>query len=705
MKSRFLFITALLFTTTVIADPGIIKLQETSINASQNMILENQKMVSLPTAAGEFQFIVQPLKNFSASDLDEIKAIGVSVIGIIPPNAYIVMGSKEEIDLLANKFELIYTSEYLPEYKTAKAFVKSFSALSGKEETVRIRAAASTFTAELLQHLGSITTNEVKVIANDPPILEVTLKDKDILELPYRSDVLRVHKRGEYTYFNDVVKSNILMNVNFVHDEMNLKGKGVIVSVADSGLDSGSFDNMHPDFQNKKVTAVFAENNKRRSWSDLLGHGTHVCGSLCGTGAASDGKYCGMAPEADLYFICNGNASRSVYPTTEKDLEEAYDSGAKLNSNSWGNGSKESFGTYDSDSELFDSISFNHPDFLILFGAGNSNTKIDLENNTTISPQASAKNVLAVGASETHRPEIDTVWKNLPVAPYRQDLIAYPANGKQQGMAAFSSHGPTHDGRNKPDIVAPGTMICSAESIYDEVNCGERDSFYTSKSGTSMSTPLVAGSAAVVIQYLREHGISNPSSALVKAVLLNGTRSMGTGQYDDYQEIPNISPNWVNGFGHLDLGNSIMPTNSHLTIIEGVISNTSELVTYCFNKYTDGEARFTLVWTDPPSTPGVGIDLINDLDLQVKTKERTYYANNKTSHNDSINNCETYRTAKLVAQDNIEVRVHGYNVMKGPQKFALAITGMDEGPIPEPSSIAFLFLSVLACCLRKNKLH
>ena len=73
---------------------------------------------------------------------------------------------------------------------------------------------------------------------------------------------------------------------------------------------------------------------------------------------------------------------------------------------------------------------------------------------------------------------------------YREDLVAYPANGKHQGMAAFSSRGPTHDGRNKPDIVAPGTMICSAESIYDGVNCGERDSYYTSKSGTSMAAPL-----------------------------------------------------------------------------------------------------------------------------------------------------------------------------------------------------------------------
>ena len=699
-----LFIFLASATMSVVADPGIIKLQETCIDASQPSVLADQELVSAATLSGEYQFIVQPKKNFSFREIEEIQDFGLSVIGIIPPNAYIVLGTKEEIVSLADRFELLYVGEYLPEYKTEKAYAIALSASEEKTEPVRIRLASKKFSADVQAYLQNATTNEIVIIANEPPLLETCLKTEDVLKLTKRSDILRVHKRGEYSFYNDVVKSNILMNVAYIHNELGLKGKGVTVAVADSGLDTGNTNTLHPDFQNKQLKTVFADLNKRRSWSDLLGHGTHVSGSVCGTGVASGGQYCGIAPEADLYFICNGNATPSVFNIIESDVAKAHENDAKIINNSWGSNSD---GNYDTDSELYDTLSYNYPDLLLLFGAGNSNTGIDVYDNVTISPQASAKNVLAVGAAESFRPEEKTSYRSLFLVdePFKDDLIAYPANEKSQGMAAFSSRGPTHDGRNKPDIVAPGTAIMSAASFYDGVNRGERLSYYTSKSGTSMATPLVSGSAAVVIQYLRDQGISNPSSALVKAVLLNGTRSMGTGQYKGYVEIPNKTPNWVNGFGHLDLGNSIMPTNSYLTVIEGVISNTSELVTYCFNKYTDGEARFTLVWTDPPSTPGVGIDLINDLDLQVKTKERTYYANNKTSHNDSINNCETYRTAKLVAQDNIEVRVHGYNVMKGPQKFALAITGMDEGPIPEPSSIVFLLLTGLFYCLRKNKLH
>jgi Subtilisin-like serine proteases len=695
-----LFVFLVSAVVLVIADPGIIQLQETSIDASQSSILANPELISSPTSSGKHQFIIQPKKNFSSQELGEINSIGISLIGIIPSNAYIMLASKEDVALLKNRFELIYAGEYLPEYKTEMAFVKAFSMSDGKEEPIRIRLASSDFFTEFMSYLGSVTTNEIDVISQEPPILETSLNAEAALKLTKRSDVLRVHRRSEYRLFNDVVKTNVLMNVTRVHNDLGFNGKGVTVAVSDTGLDCGKTNRfMHPDFQNKRIMGVCGEYSQRNSWEDLNGHGTHVCGSVCGTGAASDGRYSGIAPEADLYFICIGDESNNVFPLTENDVDKAYENDVKLISNSWGDHSQ---GIYDTDSELYDTLCYKYPDLSILFGVGNENEKKDINNNSKISTQASAKNVISVGAAESFRPEVKTFYTSYRFDEgmdifFKTDLIAYPADGKHQGMAAFSSRGPTHDGRIKPDIVAPGTAIISTEALCDKDNAGKRLSYYTSKSGTSMSTPLVSGSAAVVIQYLREQEIPDPSSALVKAVLLNGTRSMGTGQFKGYIEIPNKTPNWVNGFGHLDLGQSIAPTNTHLITIEGAISNTSDLVTYCFNKCNDGPLRVTLVWTDPPSTPGVGIDLINDLDLQVKTKERTYYANNKVGHNDFVNNCETYRVARLAAQDNIEVRVHGYNVMKGPQRFALAITGLDEGPIPEPAGmLALLLLALLA---------
>ena len=65
----------------------------------------------------------------------------------------------------------------------------------------------------------------------------------------------------------------------------------------------------------------------------------------------------------------------------------------------------------------------------------------------------------------------------------------------------FSSRGWTHDGRIKPDVMAPGTEVVSARTDFrvDTSECLERPG-----SGTSMATPTVAGLAALVRQYLME---------------------------------------------------------------------------------------------------------------------------------------------------------------------------------------------------------
>ncbi|NJL32768.1 MAG: hypothetical protein HC893_01555 [Chloroflexaceae bacterium] len=70
--------------------------------------------------------------------------------------------------------------------------------------------------------------------------------------------------------------------------------------------------------------------------------------------------------------------------------------------------------------------------------------------------------------------------------------------------------------------------------------------------GTSSATALTAGAAALVREWLvTVQELTNPSAALLKALLINGTASMGVGQYgtDTVQELPTQSPNAVNGWG------------------------------------------------------------------------------------------------------------------------------------------------------------
>jgi subtilisin family serine protease len=111
-----------------------------------------------------------------------------------------------------------------------------------------------------------------------------------------------------------------------------------------------------------------------------------------------------------------------------------------------------------------------------------------------------------------------------------------PAGGlpPYEHLASFSSYGPTADGRIKPDIVAPGTLL-SAKS--DGKLSGSPDSCATKRSqGTSMAAPVVTGSVTLIRQYFTDgfyptgakvpaNGFK-PSGPLIKGTLLGGASNM-----------------------------------------------------------------------------------------------------------------------------------------------------------------------------------
>lgn len=477
-------------------------------------------------------------------------------------------------------------------------------------------------------------------------IQTVTLRD--IYTYLASDDVVAITPVSKHVPLNNVasgiIKSDKLAATGYT-------GKNQLVGVIDTGLDSGLEQNLHPDLQGqvKQLIAV----GRYDDASDTNGHGTHVAGSIVGTGKASDGKVKGMAPDAKLVFhsVLDYFGGLAIYDDNLAEmLQEAYDAGVRIHSDSWGE--ERGFGQYNSDSEIMDRFIWEHPDMTILVAAGNDGGK-----KGTVGSPATAKNVIAVGASESVRPALHNRVADNP------DDIAF-----------FSSRGPTADGRIKPEIVAPGSMILSlrsqlaGEGEASPEGDGVDANLYTYLNGTSMSTPIMAGGVAQIRQFLQENGTKQPSAALIKAMVVTGA--------DDLKKNANDQ-----GFGRANLLSSI--GTSIIDEKENGLQ-TGQKKTYTVD-VTDAKKPFvtTLAWTDAPGSVTVLDQLVNDLNLTIETPSgEIYHGNDRKGPNgnevDHTNNVEKIVIPKP-EPGTYKITVDGFNIPKGPQPYALAANAKIDG--------------------------
>ncbi|MEV0097288.1 S8 family serine peptidase [Streptomyces sp. NPDC050738] len=255
-------------------------------------------------------------------------------------------------------------------------------------------------------------------------------------------------------------------------------GQGVKVAVLDTGIDAD-----HPDLTGK----VDAEANftTTPSMMDIVGHGTHVAGTIAGTGAAAPGVRQGVAPGARLMIgkvlddTGSGDLSWAV-----QGMQWAAQNGADIVSMSLGSGPTD--GT-DPVSAALNQLSEQYGSLFVV-AAGNTGPAA-----SSVSSPASADDALAVAAVDS-----------------------------TNTVASFSSRGPrTGDSAMKPEIAAPGVAITAPKS--SGMKATTPDPKYVTMSGTSMATPHVSGVAALLKQ---EH--PDWSGKRLKAVLM-GTATAATG--------------------------------------------------------------------------------------------------------------------------------------------------------------------------------
>lgn len=615
-------------------------------------------------------FLVQFAGPIHEADKAAARTVGATLLDYIPDFTFVARMTAKEAEQVAALPQVRWVGDYQPGFRLAPDLVDRFlragPGLAVADEPLDLyvtlfpgedlAAARAALTA-----LGAAVTEQSETVWGAKLVLRAdAARLADIAAL---DGISWIEPAAAWVLHNDVAVGNGLIDVSDVWAR-GYYGTGQIVAIADTQLDTGNPSTSVVDFKE------FVTDNPRltlsqlgTATSDTHGHGTHVAGSVLGNGRLNGATYrgyvghpAGAAPEATGYFqaIMNTDGSLGGIPANLNNLfTPAQTFGARIHTNSWGSGV---FGDYTTSSQEVDQFSWNNRDFLILFAAGNSgrdsdaNGVIDIH---SINAPATAKNNITVGASENIRPGIST-WNQWysPAAPIFGEDRANNANG----LAAFSSRGPTDDGRTKPDIVAPGTLV---NSVRSTASAGSGT--YVLFSGTSMATPLTAGAAAVARQYFIARETYAPSAAMLKSLLANGATNMAPGQYGTgaTQEIPNTRPTNQAGWGRVDLEDTLFPTGSRRTMWWDIASSWSGSLrplttgitdTYTFEVQAGTPLNATLAWTDYPGTPAASGGLVNDLDIRLDGPGGPYYAANARQRASSqhLNNITSFTSLQLL---------------------------------------------------------
>ena len=676
----------------------------------------------LPSAGSSF-YIVQLHPPITRQAKAELISSGVTLLGYVNSNAFVAKADPATIARVRELPQVRWVGPFEPAFKLSPRLsqdgpegplpadtaaetegappLASFTSRQGEASGAfrdsateslansRIRVTVLSFEKSgVLRVAGAAATlgaTDILWSTSSSGVVRAEIAREALIPLARNPDVMWIDREVRPHAFNDIARwviqsGNGTTFATPVHDH-GIFGTGQLVTVGDTGLDyehDAFEDPLHsvPGPDHRKVTDYYVPSDARGDSSDNgINHGTHVAGSVAGddgtwhvydgdTAGANGtaGPHDGQAFDATLQVQDLSTDGAFINPPS--DLHDMYqaalDRNSSVHTNSWGSCCSD----YIPQAFQTDDFVWTHPDFVILYAAGNSGPS-----PSTINPYAVAKNVLAVGASQN--------------------------GANRDRMATFSSRGPTADGRLKPDVLAPGYFIWSAHGCDPGGQCDD----YIQYSGTSMATPTAAGAVALLRQYYMDGWYPTgtrqavdafvPSAALVKATLINGaTEISGSGAYDNGE---NRYPNFNQGWGRILLDDALffqgdaraLWLDDHRT---GV--NTGDSVTYQI-AIADASmpVEVTLVWSDHAGVPMSSPNLVNDLDLVVTGPDGMTYAGNQytgynpgesqrnASGSDHLNNVEGVLVRTNVASGIWTIQVSANNVPEGPQPYAIVATG------------------------------
>ena len=582
--------------------------------------LKSQRLTNVPLQANHF--ILQFMSLPTLEEQIKLKSQGINLLNYVQGNAYFVSVTSGfyNIDKSAS-LNLRSLIDILPEYKMNAELVSGNIPDYAKEGENMVKVVVSFFKdiddAAVIADVSKLKTSHFKMmrIFNQ---FTASIKRSDIyilasmdwvqnIEMAAPPKVLK-NDHGRSLHRANVLSSTIT-GLGF-----GLTGKGVKIGLWDADVE------YHRDFNDR----VF----NRESEMHYTNHGTHTCGTLISAGLL-DPKALGMAPEATVYSWNFGMQSNGLTVAEERHLSLDND-GIEITSNSWGANINTcpSKVIYDSSDHNDDQLAFLYPYFLYAFAAGNEQSLCDSIGGyyTTISNLKNSLNCAALDQMEN--------------------------------MSWFSSFGPSMDGRLVPNISGDGV------SVYSNLFNNQ----YGLMNGTSMATPGIAGTLALVFQRYKEtHGGQQPISALMRGLACNTSHDLG-----------NPGPDFKFGYGEINGLRAIetMEQNNYF------INTVSQGTNYSQNITVPAGAvalKVMLSWTDPAGIVGTSRVLINNLDLSVThdgVKTLPWILDpadpsaNAVRGIDVLNNLEQV-TLPNPAAGSYQINVAGYQVPEGVQEFAV----------------------------------
>lgn len=691
-------------------DPGLdwILFDRHPINTRGARVDLPSPMVAGESAGASLHLIqfVGPIKD---GWLDAVRASGVVPVQYLANNAYLVWADaagRVQMNGLAEQREFVqYSAPYHPAFKLGPSIEKRILSGADPSETLPV-------VIQLYDHPGNeasldlIAQLTLEPLTDWYPILNfqnriIRLRATDLETIAGLPDVVWL---GEYfpRELLDEVQTQILAG-NLDEAQSGPSGPGYqawldalgfsqnpadypIVSVADDGIGDGTTTKGAGDrtltLLGDGVTSriSFVKNCTSDANADGRGGHGHLNTSIISGFDNRSGfpyRYPGSFQRGqgiNLYgrtgntkiFKNSGQYDLPACGTSDAGLiKSQQDNGALISSNSWGCGP--CAGTYDDAAQAYDAgVRDADPEeegnqqMVFVFSAGNSGPT-----GGTIGTPGNGKNMITVGASENQRPRDENGnWTDgCNIGPSGAD--------NAMDVAGFSSRGPAPGARVKPEVIAPGThiqgMASSATGYSGSDICDpyrpSGQTLFAASSGTSHSTPAVAGLASLYYRWLAVHyGLTTPSPAMIKAYLLgHPTYLTGVGANDS---LPSISqgygmPNMKSAFDNtprllLDQTHTFTSTGQTWTWSGGVADSSKPL-------------RIVLAYTDAPGAIGTSPQ-VNNLDLTLIANEVTYLGNHFSGQwsttggtSDGANNYEAiYLPAGTT--DNLSIRVTAANI-------------------------------------------